>query len=159
MFAIQMGLGTAAVVALSIFHAAGLVLLAGVLARIGLKHTVRARRLHSIRLLALSVLAIVAIHSMEAWAWAGVYMAIGEFDQLEPALYFSIVTATTLGFGDVTLSEQWQLLSTFEAMGGLILFGASTAFLMEILRRLFFGTEAGSPDALQNKPVSENIER
>ena len=64
-----------------------------------------------------------------------------EFDELQPSLYFSVVTATTLGYGDVTLSERWQLLGTFEAMGGLILFGASTAFLMELMRHLFSSTD------------------
>ncbi len=64
-------------------------------------------------------------------------MVLGEFDSIERALYFSIVTSTTLGYGDITLSEQWQLLSTFEAMGGLILFGATTAFLLGVMRDIF----------------------
>ena len=69
------------------------------------------------------------------FVWRGV--KVGEFDQLAKALYFSVVTSTTLGYGDVTLSESWQLLATFEAMGGLILFGASTAFMLAVMRKLF----------------------
>ena len=56
---------------------------------------------------------------------------------LRPAVYFSVVTATTFGYGDITLSDQWQLLGSFEAMGGLILFGAGTALLVEVMRYFF----------------------
>ena len=58
-----------------------------------------------------------------------VYLALGEFRALETALYFSVVTATTLGYGELVLSERWRLLSTFEAMGGLMLVGVSAAYV------------------------------
>ncbi len=88
-------------------------------------------------MLGASVLAILLIHFFEAWIWAAIYYSVGEFTNIAQAVYFSVVTATTLGFGDITLSEQWQLISSFEAMGGLILFGASTAFLIEVIRHFF----------------------
>ena len=88
-------------------------------------------------LLIVAVLGIVAIHTVEAWAWAAVLLRLGEFASLKEALYFSVVTSTTLGYGDLTLSDEWKLLGTFEAMGGLILFGASTAFLFQLMQRLF----------------------
>ena len=69
--------------------------------------------------------------------WAIIYLQLGEFEVLTDALYFSVVTSTTLGYGDIVLSSKWQLLGTFEAMGGLILFGTSTAFLLNVMRRLF----------------------
>jgi voltage-gated potassium channel Kch len=84
-----------------------------------------------------SVLVIIGVHTVEAWTWAALYLYLGEFDALQNALYFSVVTATTLGYGDITLSPDWQILGTFEAMGGLILFGVSTAFLLELMRYLF----------------------
>ncbi len=77
------------------------------------------------------------MHTVSAWAWAFVYLVLGEFSELTQALYFSVVTATTLGYGDLTLSEEWQLLGSFEAMGGLVLFGASTAFLLGVTRSWF----------------------
>ena len=83
------------------------------------------------------VLIIICIHTLEAWCWAALYLFLGEFTKLHEALYFSVVTFTTLGYGDITLSEQWHVLSTFEAMGGLILFGTSTAFLLGLMQNLF----------------------
>jgi hypothetical protein len=68
--------------------------------------------------------------------WAVALHALGIFTSLEPALYFSMISFTTLGFGDVILPDEWRLLSGFIAMDGFILFGLNTAFLFEALRRL-----------------------
>ncbi len=84
-----------------------------------------------------NVLVVIGVHTVEAWSWAALYLYLGEFSDLQHALYFSVITATTLGYGDVVLSPEWQILSAFEAMGGLILFGVSTAFLLELMGRLF----------------------
>jgi len=70
------------------------------------------------------------------WTWALVFWALGLFNTFELALYFSVVAFTTLGFGDVTLDQGWRLLSGFIAANGLILFGLSTAFLIEVIRRV-----------------------
>lgn len=88
-------------------------------------------------LLDFTVLIIIGIHTVEAWAWAFIYLELGEFEELSKALYFSVVTCKALGYGDITLSERWRLLSTFEAMGGLLLFGTSTAFLVGFMTTLF----------------------
>ena len=78
--------------------------------------------------------------SVALWLWAVLFLGLGEFDSLAKALYFSSVSATTLGYGDTLLSERWQLLSGFVAANGLVLFSLNTAFLFEALRRL---NEAG----------------
>jgi len=75
-------------------------------------------------------------HSIGAWLWAFTFMLLGAFDALEPALYFSLVTFTTLGYGDVTLSSDWRILSALTAANGLLIFGLSTAFLVEFMSQL-----------------------
>ena len=75
-----------------------------------------------------SVFFIIGINTIEAWFWAYIYLLLGEFQTINDALYFSISTATTVGYGDVVMSEQWRLLSSFEAMGWWLLFGPSTVF-------------------------------
>lgn len=82
------------------------------------------------------VLWLMAGHSVGAWVWAMTYMAVGAIDALEPALYFSLVTFTTLGYGDITLSPDWRLLSALNAANGLLIFGLSTAFLVEFLSQV-----------------------
>ncbi|UTW56514.1 ion channel [Kordiimonas sp. SCSIO 12610] len=77
---------------------------------------------------------VMAAHSISVWIWAFAFLQIGVFTALEPALYFSVVSLTTLGFGDVLLPTEWRLLAGLCAANGLLIFGLSTAFLVEFLR-------------------------
>lgn len=86
---------------------------------------------HSMALLML-VLSIGSIVQMIAWAL--VYMALGQFGDFETALYFSGVTFTSLGFGDITLMGTARLLAPFQAANGLMMFGFSTAVLINALQ-------------------------
>ena len=79
----------------------------------------------------------VFVVTVNVWIWAGAFLALGVFSSLEEALYFSLVSFTTLGFGDIILPEQWRLLSGFTATAGFILFGLGTAFLFEIMSRYY----------------------
>jgi hypothetical protein len=82
------------------------------------------------------VLGLVAIHSVEIWLYAAAFWAIGAVGDFETALYFSTVTFTTLGYGDIVLEGNWRLFGAIEAGNGLILFGWSTAFLLSVTSRL-----------------------
>ncbi len=78
------------------------------------------------------VFALFLLHSIEIWLYALAYLAVGAFDALEPALYFSTSAFTTVGIGDVYLGEDWRMLSAAEAMNGFLLIGWSTAFLVSV---------------------------
>ena len=82
------------------------------------------------------ILGLIGIHSIEVWAYAALYRVLGAIGDLEAALYFSTVTFTTLGYGDVVLDKRWRLISAVEAANGLLLFGWSTAFLVAGLSRV-----------------------
>ncbi len=99
------------------------------------------------RVLVVTILGIFFVHTAEIWIWAVLYLWLDEFESMERALYFSTVTFTTLGFGDITLQERWQLLSSLEAANGIILFGVSTAFVFGVIRRLFEAADIIKPDA------------
>jgi voltage-gated potassium channel Kch len=51
-------------------------------------------------------------------------------------MYFSIVTFTTLGYGDVLVAEQWRILAATEAANGIIMFGWTTALIVYFLGQL-----------------------
>ncbi len=70
------------------------------------------------------------------WMWAFALMGLGVFEGLEPAIYFSLVAFTTLGFGDVILPLEWRLLGGMAAANGLLHFGLVTAILVEALRQI-----------------------
>lgn len=82
------------------------------------------------------VLGLVAIHTAEIWLYGLAFWAVGAVQDFESALYFSTVTFTTLGYGDIVLDGRWRLFGAIEAGNGLILFGWSTAFLLSITGRL-----------------------
>lgn len=130
-------IGTAIIFVSVAFHVVGLVIIADAIQRISIRLSKLQQLLRTMLILGVSVFGVLFLHVAEGWAWAAVYLTLGEFSDLSSALYFSIVTSTTLGYGDIVLSEQWQLLSTFEAMGGLILFGTTTAFLLGVTGSLF----------------------
>ncbi|MHA1134629.1 MAG: potassium channel family protein [Alphaproteobacteria bacterium] len=79
----------------------------------------------------------------EVWAWALLYVGLGAIETLETAVYFSTVTFTTLGFGDITLDEDWRLLSSFEAANGLLMFGWSTALVFAAVQWVYDSLKRG----------------
>ena len=102
-----------------------------------LMHSARARlhRFADTALIILGVLYVMLAHTIEVWVWAFVLMLTGAVTGLEPAVYFSLVSFTTLGFGDIILSHDWRLLSGLIGANGFLLFGWSTAFMFELMRR------------------------
>jgi hypothetical protein len=81
------------------------------------------------------VLFVMLVHSVQVWIWAATFMVLGAFHELEPALYFSLISFTTVGFGDITLGPEWRLLSGLMAANGFMSFGWSTAYMVELVRR------------------------
>jgi hypothetical protein len=86
--------------------------------------------------LILTALVLTGLHIIEILLWAVAYlvMAPGELPSLEAAVYFSAVTFTTVGYGDITLGEG-RLMSGLEAIDGILLVGWSTAFIFSVLQR------------------------
>jgi hypothetical protein len=80
---------------------------------------------------------IVLLHLIQIGLWAVVFWRAVELPTLEAALYFSITTYTTVGFGDVVLGSGWRLLAGIEGLTGLILVGWSTAFVFAIVNRMY----------------------
>ena len=84
-----------------------------------------------------TILYVFFSHIIQIWVWALCYLGLGVLPDLETALYFSTTAFTTVGFGDVHLGADWRLLSSFEAANGFILFGWSTAFIFEVMNRIY----------------------
>ena len=66
---------------------------------------------------------------------------LGLFPSLEQAVYFALVAFTTLGYGDVLLPKEWQLLGGMAAANGLLNFGLLIAVLLAILIYLAFAKQ------------------
>jgi hypothetical protein len=79
----------------------------------------------------LSILMLTALgcNFVQLTVWATLFVALGEFGDFSTALYYSGVNFSTLGYGDLVLSERWRLLGPLEAANGILMFGVSTAVM------------------------------
>ncbi len=80
---------------------------------------------------------IVLMHLFEIVVWAVVYFSKGAMPGLPTAVYFSAVTYTTTGYGDLVLPPEWRLVGAIEALTGILMCGWSTAFFLTVGSRLY----------------------
>ena len=90
----------------------------------------------SIVLLGAALAVIVLSHSTQIWLWAITFIAFGAFSEPGSAVYFTLVTYTTLGYGDIVLSEDIRLYGALASVTGLLSIGLSTAFLVAVFGKL-----------------------
>jgi hypothetical protein len=81
--------------------------------------------------LALLMLGIV----VQMMAWAALYRLGGLMATSEEALYFSGVTFTSLGYGDIVLHGNARFLAPMEAATGLMMFAIVTAVLIAVIQQ------------------------
>ena len=79
---------------------------------------------------------ILSLHLAQICVWAGFYTLWAGLKDFESALYFSIVTYTTIGYGDITLPVGWRLLGAIEGITGVLTFGLSTGVIFAVASRL-----------------------
>ncbi|SLN09892.1 ion channel [Ruegeria meonggei] len=85
----------------------------------------------------ISLVFIVTIHTFQVWLWAIVWVLGDVLPDWNSALYFSLVTFTTLGYGDIVLGEQLRIFGAFASVTGLLSFGLSTAFMVAVMTEVF----------------------
>jgi voltage-gated potassium channel Kch len=78
---------------------------------------------------------LIAIHGAEIAVWALFYLWQGSVPDAEAAFYFSGVTYTTVGYGDIILPKPWRLLAPLEALTGTLMFGLSTGLFFGLVSR------------------------
>ena len=133
---VQITIGTGLLLANILIAAMAAMVLEGLLARTHAWLIREPQRPKLVVLLAGVSTCVLGVVTAGVWLWAMAYYALGVFGTLEEAVYFSLVSYTTLGFGDVLLSQQWRLLAGMEAANGFLNFGLLTALLIEGLRQV-----------------------
>jgi hypothetical protein len=94
-------------------------------------------RLAGASLLLLAVmLALLVGNLLQIALWAALFHSYGEFDGFGVAFYHSVVNFTTLGYGDLVMSEGNRLLGALEALNGVLMIGITTGFLFMLLTTL-----------------------
>ena len=79
---------------------------------------------------------LLVFHLVEIAFWAFFFWLGGCLPNLETAFYFSGVTYSTVGYGDVVLPHEWRLLAPLEGLTGILMCGLSTGFFFVIVSRL-----------------------
>jgi voltage-gated potassium channel len=132
---IQLAVATAMVAVTIIVHLGGL---AGLLLLIRRRPGDGDRRAvhHEVAGILLAAGGLFALHGVEIWGYAALYVLTGAIPAFETALYFSTSTYTTIGYGDVLLPRSWRLVGAIEGANGIILLGWSTAFFVAMVGRI-----------------------
>lgn len=137
MLGTQLLIGTAMIVVTVLIHVSGLLVVVMWIKRREAESPQNVSFGLATRIFLSSVLGVFFLHAIEIWSWAILYILLGQFETLERSLYFSTVTFTTVGYGDITLHKHWQFLCGLEGVNGVVLLGVSTAFLFTVLTHLF----------------------
>ena len=122
----QILLGSAMFMGASLLHMIGLLFMSQI---------IRSQRRLSALLAVRFVVMITLSHMVQIGLWAGLLLVIGALPDFGDALYFSLVTYTTVGYGDVTLGDGSRLLGAMAAFAGIVALGMSTAFLVSLFTR------------------------
>ena len=89
----------------------------------------------------------VLMHLLQIAVWAFFYTWKGGMPDLQTALYFSAVTYTTTGYGDLVLPKEWRLVGGVEALTGILMCGLSTGLFFAAFAKLFGLTRGDSRPA------------
>ena len=87
-----------------------------------------------------TALVLLMLHILEVLLWALIYLWLvsdNQWESLEQVVYFSMITFTTVGYGDIILEPEWRLLSGIEALNGILLVGWTTALFFSVLQRVW----------------------
>lgn len=132
---IQIVIGYLLVILMTMIHAAGIVSITKLL-RLE-DSDLRRHRVDfgAFALLASMALSLFALHTLEIGIFALFYLAVGALQELEPALYFSTESYTTLGPG-ILLPIEWRLVGAVEGLAGFVLIGWSIAVFVTDMNKL-----------------------
>ncbi len=86
------------------------------------------------RPLALAMTLMTVGNLVQITLWGALFVWLGEFSALYDAVYHSGVNFTSLGYGDIVMSQRWKLLGPLEAVNGILMLGMSGAALMAMLQ-------------------------
>ena len=79
----------------------------------------------------------IFLHLLQIVTWGLFYAWTHAMPDLQSALYFSAVTYTTTGYGDLVLPKQWRIVGGVEALTGILMCGLSTGLFFAVFTKVF----------------------
>ena len=89
------------------------------------------------RALGVVMAVLITGHIFMFATWAALFFWLGEFQDFATAFYHSTVNFTSLGYGDIVMSESHRLLGALEAANGVLMFGLSAGAILSVMNGLF----------------------
>lgn len=80
---------------------------------------------------------LILIHAAEISVWALCYLWAGCLPDAESAFYFSGVSYTTVGYGDLVLAKPWRMLAPLEGLTGILMCGLSASLFFALVSRIY----------------------
>jgi hypothetical protein len=131
-----------------LLFAVGLVVVTVVIHAVGFAVLLRAMiRAHALdtsgfwritRLLIVLTCWLILIHLLEISVWGLFYFwqgCIPDAPDAGSAMYFSGVTYTSLGYGELVLPKPWRMLAPLETLTGILMCGLSTGLFFAVVSR------------------------
>jgi hypothetical protein len=91
---------------------------------------------------------LLFVHLLEIGVWALFYSFEQCFPNAETAFYFSAVTYTSVGFGDVLLPIGWRVLAPIESLTGILMCGLSASAFFALVNRIVKARTAAKQESL-----------
>ena len=92
---------------------------------------------------------LVLLHLAEIAVWALFYWWQKCFPDAESSFYFSAVTYTTVGYGDLVLPPEWRMIGAVEGLAGILMSGLSTGFFFAVVSRMYASSLKDRTDVTQ----------
>lgn len=94
-----------------------------------------------------AVLMLLLLHTLEAGIWGLFYfLHPGGLPDFETAMYFSLASYTTIGYGDVLLPPALRLVGAMEGVVGTLMFGLSVGLIAAVVHQSTVYQKIASPD-------------
>lgn len=132
----QIMLGSCVLALCSVLHVGILVMTVALLRRTGHRTAHWTAICRAGFMLGTAFAAIVFAHTVQVWVWAFALLGVEALEGFDTAIYFALVTSTTVGYGDLTLGEAYRTFGAFAGVTGLLTFGLSTALLVGLFERV-----------------------
>ncbi|HZD47892.1 MAG TPA: potassium channel family protein [Silvibacterium sp.] len=86
------------------------------------------------------------MHLLQIVIWGFFYAWKHGMPDLQSAVYFSAVTYTTTGYGDLVLPKGWRLAGGVEALTGILMCGLSAGLFFAVFAKAFYPNRGSPPN-------------
>jgi hypothetical protein len=99
------------------------------------------------------VIVLLGLHFAEAAIWAAAMLWWDAMPDYSTALYYSLTSYSTVGYGDVLLPDSARLLGPIESVLGVMMMGWSTAVIVAVVQREFREPPYGALTSESQEPA------